>query len=216
MAKVPANPKIYHITHMRNLPQIVEAGVLWSDAKRVELGLDCEIVGMSRIKNRRLGEIDVGCHPGTKVGDYVPFYFCPRSIMLYILHMGNHPDLSYEEGQAPIVHLQADLRAVVDWATRQQRRWAFSDRNAGTFYVKFFADLAQLDQVNWTAVNATDFRASHIKDGKQAEFLVYESFPWQLVEKIGVKDAKIADDVQRTIAKVAHRPQVKIEPAWYY
>ena len=41
--------------------------------------------------------------------------FCPRSIMLYILHMGNHPDISYKGGQQPIVHLQADFHKVIDW-----------------------------------------------------------------------------------------------------
>ncbi len=92
MANVPANPKIYHITHLRNLPPIVEAGVLWSDAKRIELGLSCDVVGMSHIKQRRLQEIEVGCHTDTHVGDYVPFYFCPRSIMLYILHRGQEHD----------------------------------------------------------------------------------------------------------------------------
>ncbi len=91
MSPVPADPKIYHITHLRNLPEIIQSGCLWSDAKRLELCLDCEIVGMSAIKQRRLKEIEVDCNSGTKVGEYVPFYFCPRSIMLYILHMGNHP-----------------------------------------------------------------------------------------------------------------------------
>ena len=51
---VPAQAKIYHITHLRNLPQLAAAGWLWSDAKRIELGLDCEVVGMSAIKKRRL------------------------------------------------------------------------------------------------------------------------------------------------------------------
>lgn len=49
--------------------------------------------------------------------------------MLYILHMGNHPELEYTEGQHPIVHLQADLRATVDWAKTNGIRWAFSDGN---------------------------------------------------------------------------------------
>src|SRR5438094_4220821 len=84
---MPAEPKIYHITHVDNLPRILEAGVLWSDAKRLELGIDCEIVGMSSIKQRRIQELSVSCHPGTKVGHYVPFYFCPRSVMLYILYI---------------------------------------------------------------------------------------------------------------------------------
>jgi hypothetical protein len=106
VASVPAHPKVFHITHVRNLRNIVKAGVLWSDAKRVEMGLSCNVVGMSHIKQRRLQEIEVRCHAGTHVGEYVPFYFCPRSIMLYILHRGNHPDLDYNEGQQPIVHLR--------------------------------------------------------------------------------------------------------------
>ena len=107
-----ARPKIYHLTHVRNLPGIIHAGALWSDAKRIELAIDCEVVGMSSIKERRLN-LPVKCHPRTTVGQYVPFYFCARSIMLYILHMGNHPDLTYHGGQRPIVHLVADLRATV-------------------------------------------------------------------------------------------------------
>ena len=120
MPKVPERPKIYHITHVRNLPRIIKAGMLWSDRKRLELNLACRVVGMDRIKRRRLEQIEVApCHPGTRVGDYVPFYLCPRSVMLFLLHKGNHPDLDYSEGQEPILHLQADLRAVVDWANQK-------------------------------------------------------------------------------------------------
>lgn len=216
MAEVPAKPKIYHITHVRNLSQIAQAGRVWSDAARIAQGLDCHIVGMSQIKQRRLDEIEVGCHPGTKVGEYAPFYFCPRSIMLYILHMGNHPDLDYTEGQRPIVHMQADLNATVAWANQHGRRWAFSDRNAGTFYAEFFNDLACLDEVNWTAVAATDFRSLSVKDGKQAEFLLHESFPWELIEKIGVLNDTIVDRVRAALPRVAHRPPVVVEPRWYY
>ena len=113
MISAPNQPKIFHITHLRNLPGIIEAGVIWSDAQRIELNLGCEVVGMSQIQRRRVEEIEVTCHPGTKVGQYAPFYFCPRSIMLYILHMGNHPDLDDQEGQGSMVHLQADLNATV-------------------------------------------------------------------------------------------------------
>jgi hypothetical protein len=162
MEQAPAQPKIYHITHLRNLAQIVATGGLWSDAGRIERGLDCKIVGMSEIKRRRLEELEVGCHPATKVGQYAPFYFCPRSIMLYILHQGNHPDLDYREGQQPIVHLQADLRATVEWADQNAVRWAFSTSNAGARYTSFHASLDHLHEVNWRAVAATDFRSAEI------------------------------------------------------
>lgn len=216
MANVPAHPKIYHITHLRNLPQIVAAGKLWSDAKRIELGLSCDVVGMSHIKRRRLEEIEVDCHPGTHVGDYVPFYLCPRSIMLFILHKGNHPDLNYTEGQAPIIHLECDLHAVVQWANGQGRRWAFSDRNAGTRIAAFYNDLARLDELNWPAIATDRWGDATVKEGKQAEFLVHESFPWRLVERVGVCNPTVLAQVQHAISTATHQPVVRVEPDWYY
>jgi len=216
MARIRANQKIYHITHVKNVPQIVQAEVIWSDAKRIELGLDCQIVGMSKIKHRRLSEIEVHCHPGTKVGEYTPFNFCPRSIMLYILHKGNHADLSYTEGQEPMVHLQADLTVAIRWAEQHGVYWAISDRNAGTYLAQFYERLDDLDNINWKAVAATDFRDMEVKEGKQAEFLMHESFPWELVEKIGVKDAKALKAVQQVVSASDHRPPVTVEPSWYY
>ncbi len=216
LADIPLNPKIYHITHQKNLPQMIQSGVLWSDAKRIQMNLDCEIVGMDQIKNRRLHELQVSCHPGTMVGEYVPFYFCPRSIMLYILHKGNLPDLKYTEGQEPIVHLQADLRSVVNWAHRQNRRWAFTDRNAGIRYTFFSSSLNDLRHLNWAAIHSDQWGDSITKEGKQAEFLLYESFPWELIEKIGVHNQKIADEVKKTIASSGHCPIVSVQHRWYY
>ena len=215
MTKMPKYPKIYHITPINNLRDILKDNVLWSDAKRIELKLNCEIVGMSEIKRRRLEELEVDCHPGTKVGEYVPFYFCPRSVMLYILHMGNHPDINYHKGQGPIVHLQADLTASIQWAEKHKVRWAFSDRNAGAYVAKFYKTKDDLDKINWTAVESTDFGNMLIKEGKQAEFLIYESFPWELIEKIGVfnNDAKRA--VLQEIGK-SHSDIVMAEQRWYY
>ena len=103
-------------------------------------------IGMTEIKRRRLYEIAVSCHPGTTVGEYVPFYFCPRSIMLYIISMGNHPDIAhYRGGPGPIVHLQVDLESAVKWANQQKIRWAFSDRNAGSYLADFYNSLNDLD-----------------------------------------------------------------------
>lgn len=216
MVRMRANQKIYHITHVRNVPQIVQARVIRSDAKRIELGLDCRVVGMSKIKHRRLSEIEVHCHPGTKVGEYTPFNFCPRSVMLYILHRGNHADLSYTEGQDPMVHLQADLAGAIQWAQEQGIRWAVSDRNAGAYLAQFYGRRDDLDKINWKAVAATDFRDMEIKEGEQAEFLMHGSFPWELIEKAGVKDTTVLTAVKKALSESDHQPPVDVEPSWYY
>lgn len=152
MSAVPAQPKIYHITHVDNLDAIINDRKLVSDATMIERGGSHVAIGMSAIKKRRVEEIHVPCHPGTKVGDYVPFYFCPRSVMLYLIHRANHPDLTYRGGQEPIVHLESDLHEVVEWAESKDRQWAFSLSNAGSYYVEIRKGLDQLHQINWAAV----------------------------------------------------------------
>src|SRR5688572_9495836 len=126
---------------------------------------------MSKIKNRRLHNIEVDCHRGTKVGEYAPFYFCPRSIMLFILHKGNHPDLNYAEGQGPIVHLRADVNLVIRWADQNGVLWAVSDGNAGSYGASFYTGPSALSHVNWQAVATDRWSDPAVKEGKQAEFL---------------------------------------------
>ena len=216
MSVPPANPKICHITHVNNLPGIVQANGLWSDAKRIELGIGTNLIGMSRIKQRRLTEIDVSCYPGTKVGQYVPFFYCPRSIMLYILHRGNHDDIEYRDGQTPIVHLVADLDASIQWAASNGVPWALSPTNASARYTSFYNQRSDLNRIDWQAVANRDFRDSAVKEAKQAEFLMFNWFPWALVEQIGVFDQAIALQAQQHIARAAHQPPVRAQNAWYF
>lgn len=145
MAKPPLHPKIFHITSVDNFLAIIETGGLLSDALMIARGGPKTTIGMSFIKRRRLA-LPVTCHAGSYVGDYVPFYFCPRSIMLYVIHCRDHPDLLYRGGQEPIVHLQADLRDVIAWADKHARRWA-SLSNAGARYTTF---LSSTDEIGST------------------------------------------------------------------
>lgn len=93
----PAQPKIYHIVHVDRLASIVADGCLWSDTEVVKRRQPGTTIGMGDIKARRLA-LPVECHPGDHVGEFVPFYFCPRSIMLYVIHCANHPELAYRGG----------------------------------------------------------------------------------------------------------------------
>ncbi len=215
MSQPPPQPKIYYILHVDRLSSVIDDGHLWSDAVMVGRAAAGTTIGMTEIKTRRLS-LPVDCHPGDHVGDYVPFYFCPRSIMLYVIHKANHPNLTYRGGQQPIVHLEADLRRVVEWADANGRRWAFALSNAGAVYTQFRGQFGQLADVNWAAVAATDFRPPEIKEGKQAEFLLHEDFPWDLVERIGVMSPDVAQRVVNAMRGAAYRPAVEIRREWYY
>ena len=215
MSVPPVRPKIYHITHVDNLLSIVGDGHLVSDAAMIARGGPATAIGMSSIKQRRLA-LPVHCHAGDHVGDYVPFYFCSRSVMLYLIYMRNHPELTYKGGQGPIVHLEADLHEVVAWADGKGRRWAFTLSNAGAYYTQYRSSLDQLDEVDWAAVAARDWRSAEVKEAKQAEFLVHGSFPWTLVSKIGARSMDISSQVNLALGSAQHRPVVEIRPDWYY
>ena len=207
--------KIYHITHISNVVGIVNQGLILSDAKMLSSGARHTSIGMSSIKKRRLN-LPVRCNPPTTVGQYVPFYFCARSIMLYVLHMGNHPDMSFHDGQGSIVHLQSDLNKTIRWAKVQGKPWAFSDTNAGAGYANFYNSLNSLSCLDFDAIFKTDFSGPRTKEGKQAEFLFLDAFPWLLVEHIGVINAAMVRNVGNALTASEHKPTVSVEPEWYF
>ncbi|RVU40720.1 DUF4433 domain-containing protein [Lujinxingia sediminis] len=222
MSVPPSEPKIYHITHVNNLPAIIASGGLISDATMIQQGGPVANIGMSHIKKRRLS-LPVACQPGLNVGDCVPFYFCPRSIMLYLIYCRNHPDLTYRGGQGPIVHLEADFCAVVDWAEGNNRRWAFSLANAGAVYAAFRDSLSSLDEIDWDAIKSTNFATgsitpsgNQVKEAKQAEFLLEDSFPWHLVQRIGVASDSLVATTRAQLATAHHQPNVSVMPSWYF
>lgn len=217
---VPEHPKIYHIVHIDKLASIVREGQLFPDSV-MSLRQEAAVIGMGSIKQRRL-TLPVASHSGTYVGQYVPFYFCPRSIMLYLIHCANHPELAYRGGQQPIVHLEADLYGVIEWLEAHNRRWAFSLSNAGANYTQFRTGRDKLDEINWESVSAHDFRTASIKEGKQSEFLVHDGFPWHLIGRIGYLNNSISstssvlDKITFAIQGTAHKPVVQKCNEWYY
>lgn len=220
MMNVPAKPKIYHIVHVDRLHSIIADGALWSDAEALKKKLPGTQIGMDHIKARRLKELTLNSHSDLHVGECVPFYFCPRSIMLYILSQGNSQQLNYKGGQEPIVHLVADLYDAINWSEINNRRWVFTLSNAGSNDFDDRNDISQLKDINWGAVCAKQWSGnnvdSSIRRGKQAEFLVEISFPWSLFELIGVNTAKIQQQVISALSTASHKPKVTIERAWYY
>jgi hypothetical protein len=215
MSPPPMPLKMYHILHMDRLPHVIAAGGLLPDSAISGMAGRGTVIGMDSLKQRRLvKEVDV--RPGLMVGACVPFYFCSRSVMLYVIHKANHPNLAYRGGQGPIVHLEADVHQVAAWATANGRRWAFSLGNASVKSAEFRGQLHQLTEIDWNKNRGTDVTDPANKEAKQAEFLVEGGFPWELVERIGVINPAMATQVSQAIAHAAYRPRVEVQRGWYY
>ncbi len=216
MSPVPVNPKIYHITHVDNLDAILAKGCLLSDRCVQEEAATPTTIGMSNIKRRRLFEIQASADPPLFVGDFVPFNFCPRSVMLFVIHRGNHESLTYRDGQGPIVHLEADFRRVAEHCQATGRRWVVTPTNAGARYTCLLKDMPDLGTLDWGAITSREWSPNH-KEHKQAEFLIHPDFPIELIERVGVQSTAIAGRV----AKIWKRrrsspPTIEVLPQWYY
>jgi len=202
----PAQVLIYHITDAGNLPEILAGGCLYSDATMAKK--NPTVIGHDHIKLRRLNEISVACCGSRMVGEFVPFYFCPRSPMLYTINRGN-------TGRPPgcqrtIVHLVSNMAAGL--ATG--RAWAVSSGNAGAYHTTFGTDLEALEELDWKAIRATDWKGQQHQ--KAAEFLVADSFPWRGIQKIGCQNSGTLDKVRDLTAGAVHQPALELTPQWYY
>ena len=210
---VPPIPKIYHIVHVDRLPSIISDGCLWCDTEIVRRNATGTTIGMSTIKQRRLN-LALSSHRNLRVGECVPFYFCPRSIMLYLIWQANHPELNYKGGQNPIIHLEADLYQSEAWAIQNQKRYAFTLSNAGSHYFEDRSDLNQLHEIDWVAVQSQNWK--ECKENKQAEFLIEDQFPFSLVQRIGVYSQAHAHQVNQHLSQITQRPIVEVKQDWYY
>lgn len=202
----PEDPRLFHITHIDNIEGILREGGLWCDAERIRRELATTNIGIKKIKARRLLR-PVKARAGGTLGEYVPFNFCSRSVMLYRVCRG-HDD--YQGGQEPIVHLVTRVSA----ATALGRPWAFTDRHAELGHALHFDDVDHLSEVPWGAMRLKYWE--ELREERQAEFLVKEFFPWTAVLGMVVRSANMKVRLDQLLREAAHRPPVAIRPTWYY
>lgn len=212
--QIPQAPKLFHILHHDKLEDVINSGGLHSDAGLAANDPNGTTIGMNKIKRRRLTELRLYNYPDLYVGQCVPFYFCPRSVMLYMFWRNNHDEIVYHGGQEPIIHLQFDMYSVIDWANQYNVRWAFTSSNAGSRWFQDYIDLGFLDRIHWDVIQVNKW--SRYKEEKQAEFLIQDSIPWQLVEHIGVYSAQYDIIVNRILNSAEYKPPISVRRDWYY
>lgn len=100
--------------------------------------------------------------------------------------------------------------------------FVFTDRHAATGYAAFYTDPADLREIDWDLMPAR--RWNNIpeypdrKERKQAEFLVHEFVPWDLVEVLAVMTLQMKQRVEALLARQpsSSRRPVLVKRGWYY
>ena len=215
LKSVPEHPRIYHIVHFDRLAQIIRDGFLYSDEYVMKSTLPGTVIGYNHIKQRRLVKPVV---PGgdLKVGGCVPFYYCPRSVMLYVIWKRNHSELMYRGGQDPILHLVFDPFTVAEWAKSKELRYYVTDVTAASEYFDAREDIDAIWDLDWNAIQATQWQ--EVTARKQAEFLVEREVPISLACGIGVcrEEYRLGVEQMLKMHGLYNAIPVNVRRDWYY
>lgn len=205
---------IYHFTHINNLSSILNLGGLVANSRLKQEKIDYQDISYGHIQDRR-GRTPIPCGVGGYLHNYVPFYFAPRSPMLYAINRGTVP--SYQGGQNSVIHLVADIGTV----ETEGLDFVFTDGYAVMDYADFYTDLKFLgDVIDWKLMESRFWFNTeddpNRKCRRQAEFLVHQFLPWNLIQEIGVINTKIQIQVREILQKFNKQTPVEVYSKWYY
>lgn len=207
---------VAHFTHVDHLVTVAQHGLLCDTAAHAAEVLTTE-VGNPGIKDQRRQRA-VPLSPGDTVADYVPFYFAPRSPMMYAISRGNVP--SYKGGTARLVYLFSTLERLHEL----EHHLVLTDRNAALAYAEFRvfdpADLIDDDFIDWGLMeerywNNTADEPQRM-ERRMAEALVHKRVAWDAITKVGTQNEVVASEVRAVLAAAGSSVPVDVRPQWYF
>ena len=132
--------------------------------------------------------------------------------MMYTINRGNVP--GYSAGQSELVYLRSSVETVLKY----RLPFVFTDGHPIEAMSDMYDDVTSLNEVDWSVMvlkywkNTTD--DPDRKRRRQAEFLVKDFMPLELVEEVGCIDHSAATQA------IAHLPSARsrcsIRRDWYY
>ncbi len=188
-------------------------------------GVTYQNIAHATVQRLRVGRA-VPDPPGGWIHDFVPFYFAPRSPMLYAINSGRVDGCVWR--QADIVHLETTVEAVVAAGLP----YVFYDRNASLQYSVPYTTVAHLDSaVAWDLLTerpvldgfcqywqnrADNPRYVARMEQRQAEFLAKNHVPLEVFTRMGVMNAQKQAEVQSLLAAAGVNLRVDVKRDWYF
>ncbi|REK76063.1 DUF4433 domain-containing protein [Paenibacillus paeoniae] len=210
---VPNPTFIYHITSIENLHSILNNNGLICTNQLNKTGNSFVNIAYEQIQSRRF-EKQVPLPPYGNLHDYVPFYFAPRSPMLFTINQGNVPQ--FQGGQKPIIYLVSTVQLVIS----KKIPFVFTDGHAIMSYSDFFNDPGELEEIDWGIMTSRYWSDTteypDRKRKRQAEFLAFEFFPINSVIEIGVFSDTFQEQGLKVLQSKSINIPVNVRREWYY
>lgn len=192
---VTGDLRVYHVTHIRNLPAIIEAGELRADSR--------PLVDLSSELTRELRET-AEVSPGRTVSAHVPFFLAPDSNAWHELRRGaSEPRWSAAARAAAsgdFVFLVTTIRALGDDVV-------VADGDAAGTFTRFAGPEESSRMLERLHGDET------ARQG--AEVLAWGTVDFDSVQLIGVANDPVRDVVKNHLADSGFAPKVAVYPPWF-
>lgn len=220
--------RIYHVTHISNLAGVLSSGALLADASKAWEGRPAVDISSAETREARRA-ILVSGQGSLSVAKYVPFFLSPdASVWDSIRAHSDDPRLALDaEASAPFdfVILVSTVKKALDaQAGAESTDAAAEDEESGSAAASVVATdgdaTGALTRFGATREDAERVLRTLRADPEspailEAEFLVEEAFPYELVTLIGVANDKVREAVKPILAASSHRPKVAVYPPWF-
>jgi len=202
----------YRITHINNLSLLLQNGIVSKKHPNASAGY--VNIGNNEIIDVRSKTL-VGINNYGMIGDYVPFYFTPKSIMLYNIITGYWSPVVPKRNRNEILVIRC---LISDLANLPQ--WFFTDGQANDMATQHYNNLAVLDNIDWLSIQTSNFNKSNGDYDRlrryQAEFLVHQQVPIGHIESLNVFDVQSELVVNNILAQNNINLAVNIKPQYFF
>lgn len=205
---------IYRIIHLKNLDHILRLGK-WTTYNSEDADPDYTGIGEGELIGLRAS------HEITTVNSqrsfcpsnsYIPFYFAPRSVMLYRIKTGYRVQLVPQEEIVHVVYQLSDILPEIEYL--------FTDGHGYASLTQWFDDVHFLPELDWQMIRAKQWNPI---DGdmdrqrrKQAEFWIKDEIALEKSVGIGVYNQPSQKKVLGLCKKYQRNIPVKIKNDYYY
>jgi hypothetical protein len=206
--------RIYHLTHVSNLAEILSAGRIFADANsswesRPAVDISSEQTRLAR----RAALLDAD----RSVAHYVPFSLAPKSSVWEGILTGFADDrLSIAaRGIVPadFVILVSTVKHAFEGAsidTASVAQLAVTDGDAASPLTRFGSTRDAAER------QLRKLRADQLSEViLDAELLVADEFPFERITLVGVANDRARDVVKAILQEGSHRPKVAVYPPWF-